>query len=107
MGLQKLITDLDMKNGYKGGVRVGFIYIKDMNNNDGGKGGAYVYEAYEAKQRVAHFRAPVCFINFLPLSLLYISILLTLDRVGCVSVPSAPHPSNRGLPVPESLQPVP
>jgi hypothetical protein len=38
-GLQKLITDLDMKNGYKGGVRVGFIYIKDMYNNDVGKGG--------------------------------------------------------------------
>ena len=48
-GLQKLITDLDMKNGYKGGVRVGFIYIKDMYNNDVGKGGAYAYEAYEAK----------------------------------------------------------
>ncbi len=38
-GLQKLITDVDMKNGYKGGVRVGFIYIKDMYNNDVGKGG--------------------------------------------------------------------
>ena len=38
-GLQKLITDLYMKNGYKGGVRVGFIYIKDMYNNDVGKGG--------------------------------------------------------------------
>jgi hypothetical protein len=25
VGLQKLITVLDMKNGYKGGVRVGFI----------------------------------------------------------------------------------
>ena len=49
MGLQKLITDLDMKYGYKGGVRVGFIYIKDMYNNDVGKGGAYDYEAYEAK----------------------------------------------------------
>ena len=31
----------------------------------------------------------------------------TLDRVGCVAVPSAPQPSTRGLPVPESLQPVP
>ena len=49
VGLQKLITDLDMKNGYKGGVRVGFIYIKDMYNNDVGMGGAYAYEAYEAK----------------------------------------------------------
>ena len=37
------------KDGYKGGVRVGFIYIKDMYNNDVGKGGAYAYEAYEAK----------------------------------------------------------
>jgi hypothetical protein len=49
VGLQKLITDLDMRNGHKGGVRVGFIYIKDMYNNDVGKGGAYAYEAYEAK----------------------------------------------------------
>ena len=48
-GLQKLITDLDMKNGYKGGVRVGFIYINDMYNNDVGKGVVYAYEAYEAK----------------------------------------------------------
>ena len=31
----------------------------------------------------------------------------TLDRVGCVAVPAAPQPSTRGLPVPESLQPVP
>ena len=49
VGLQKLITDLDMRNGHKGDVRVGFIYIKDMYNNDVGKGGAYAYEAYEAK----------------------------------------------------------
>ena len=63
VGLQKLIIDLDMRNGHKGGLKVGFIY---MYNNDGGKEGAYVYEAYEAKHRVAHFRAPVCFINFLP-----------------------------------------
>ena len=50
MGLQKLITDLDMRYGYKGGVRVWFIYIKDMYNNDvGSKGGSYDYEAYEAK----------------------------------------------------------
>ena len=48
-GLQKLITDLYMKNGYKGGVRVGFIYIKDMYNNDVGKGVVYAYEAYEVK----------------------------------------------------------
>ena len=38
VGLQKLITDLDMRNGHNGGVRVGFIYIKDMYNNDVGKG---------------------------------------------------------------------
>ena len=49
VGLQKLITDLDMRYGSKGGVRVGFIYIKEMYNNDVGKGGAYDYEAYEAK----------------------------------------------------------
>ena len=49
VGLQKLITDLDMRNGHKGGVRVGFIYIKDMYNNDVGKGVVYAYEAYEAK----------------------------------------------------------
>jgi hypothetical protein len=39
----------ERKDGYKGGVRVGFIYIKDMYNNDVGKGGAYDNEAYEAK----------------------------------------------------------
>ena len=33
----------------KGGVRVGFNYIKDMYTNDVGKGGVYAYEAYEAK----------------------------------------------------------
>ena len=48
-GLQKLITDLDMRNGHKGGVRVGFIYIKDMYNNDVSKGGICAHEAYEAK----------------------------------------------------------
>jgi len=58
VGLQKLITDLDMRNGHKGGVRVGFININDMYNNDVGKGGAYDCEAYEAKYRVAAFRAP-------------------------------------------------
>ena len=31
-----------MRNGYKGGVRVGFIYIKDMYNNNVGKGGVWV-----------------------------------------------------------------
>ncbi len=44
VGLQKLITYLDMRNGYKGGVRVGFININDMYNNDVGKGGVRVYE---------------------------------------------------------------
>ena len=39
VGLQKLITDLDMRNGYKWGVRVGFININDMYNNNVGKGG--------------------------------------------------------------------
>ena len=48
-GLQKLITDLDMKNGYKGEHRVGFININDMYNNDVGKGVVYAYEAYEVK----------------------------------------------------------
>jgi hypothetical protein len=38
-----------MRNGHKGGVRVGFIYIKDMYDNDVGKGVVYAYEAYEAK----------------------------------------------------------
>jgi len=31
----------------------------------------------------------------------------TLDRVGCMSVPSASHPLTQGLPLPESFQPVP
>ena len=49
VGLQKLITDLDMRNGHKRGVRVGFIIINDMYNNDVGKGVVYAYGAYEAK----------------------------------------------------------
>ncbi len=52
MGLQKLITGLDMKNGYKGGVGVGFNNINDMYNNDVGKGEVYAYEAYEVKYKV-------------------------------------------------------
>ena len=44
-----MITDLDMRNGHKGGVRVGFININDMYNNDVGKGGVRGYEAYEVK----------------------------------------------------------
>ena len=59
------------------GLRVGFININDMYNNDVGKGGLRVYEAYEVKQRVALVRVPFYFINLLPTSLLYISILLT------------------------------
>ena len=39
----------DLRNGYKWGVRVGFININDMYNNDVGKGGVYAYEAYEVK----------------------------------------------------------
>ena len=46
------------------GLRVGFININDMYNNDVGKGVVYAYETYEAKKRVAAFRAPVCFMNF-------------------------------------------
>jgi hypothetical protein len=46
-GLQKLITVLDRFDTYKGGVRVGFININDMYNNDVGKGVVYAYEAYE------------------------------------------------------------
>jgi hypothetical protein len=76
VGLQKLITDLDMRNGYKGGVRVVFININDMYNNDVGMGGVRVYEAYEVKQRMALVRVPFYFINLLPTSLLHISILL-------------------------------
>jgi hypothetical protein len=46
------------------GLRVGFININDMYNNDVGKGVVYAYETYEAKQRVAAFRSPVCFMTF-------------------------------------------
>ena len=31
------------------GLRVGFINVNDMYNNDVGKGVVYAYEAYEAK----------------------------------------------------------
>jgi len=39
------------KSGVGGGMglRVGFININDMYNNDVGQGGVYAYEAYEAK----------------------------------------------------------
>jgi hypothetical protein len=56
VGVQKLITDLDMRNGYKGGVRVGFINVNDMYNNHVGKGGVRVNEAYEVKQRLTLVR---------------------------------------------------
>ena len=49
VGLQKLITVLDRFDTYKGDVRVGFINLNDMYNNDVGKGGVYAYEAYEVK----------------------------------------------------------
>ena len=48
-GLQNLITVLDRFDTYKGGVRVGFININDMYNNDVGKEGAQGCEAYEVK----------------------------------------------------------
>ncbi len=50
--------------------------VKDMCNNDVGKGGVRVYEAHEVKLRVALVRVPFCFINLLPTSILYISTLL-------------------------------
>ena len=59
------------------GRRYGCININDMYKNDVGKGGAQCCEAYEVKQRVALVRVPFYFINLLPTSLLYISILLT------------------------------
>ncbi len=67
-----------MGGGMRGwmGLRVGFININDTYNNDVGKGGVRVYEAYAIKQRVALVRVPLYFINLLPTSLLYISILL-------------------------------
>ena len=46
VGLQKLMTVLDRLDTYKGVVRVGFININDMYNNDVGKAGVYAYEAY-------------------------------------------------------------
>jgi hypothetical protein len=62
--------------GLRVGLRVGFININDMYNNDVGKGGAKGCEGYEVKERVALVRVPFYFINLLPTSLLYISILL-------------------------------
>ena len=37
------------RNGWMGGRRDGFIDINDMYNNDVGRGGVRVYEAYEVK----------------------------------------------------------
>ena len=37
------------RDGRGMGLRVGFININDMYNNDVGKGVVYTYEAYEAK----------------------------------------------------------
>ena len=62
--------------GGRVGLRVGFININDMYNNDIGKWGAQGCEAYEVKQRVALVRVSFYFINLLPTSLVYISILL-------------------------------
>jgi hypothetical protein len=45
------------------------------------KGGAQGCEAYEVKERVALVRVPFYFINLLPTSLLYISILLTYMHI--------------------------
>jgi hypothetical protein len=67
------------------GLRVGFIHINNMYNNDVGKGGAQGCEAYEVKSRVALFGVPFYFINLLPTSLLYISILLSM-RSGPASL---------------------
>jgi hypothetical protein len=52
VGLAKLITDLDMRKGYMGGVRVGFVNIN------------VVYD-YEVKQRVALVRVPFSLHKFL------------------------------------------
>jgi hypothetical protein len=41
-------TTSEDNNGVMG-LRVGFININDMYNNDVGKGVVYAYEAYEAK----------------------------------------------------------
>jgi hypothetical protein len=56
--------------------------INNMYNNDVGKGGVRVCEAYEVKKRVALVRVPFYFINLLPTSLLYISQLLPEHEQG-------------------------
>ena len=40
---------LGSMGGWRDGLRVGFININDMYNNDVGQGVVYAYEAYEAK----------------------------------------------------------
>jgi hypothetical protein len=55
-----------------------------MYNNDVGKGGAQGCEAFEVKQRVALVRVPFYFINLLPTSLLYISILITHTQTHAI-----------------------
>ena len=50
------------------GAGDGLINIKDMHNNDVGKGGVRVYEGHEVKQKVALVRVPFYFINLLPTS---------------------------------------
>ena len=67
----------------RNGRRGGFINIKDIYNNDIGKGGVRVYEGHEVKYRVALVRVPFCFINLWLIPdrqssvLLYITVLLT------------------------------
>ena len=72
-----------------------------MYNNDVGKGEAQGCEACEVKQRVALVRVPFYFINLLPTSLLYISILLAYaSTVLHASVWERVRP-----PVPNTLRP--
>ena len=40
------------QTGALGGVRVGFININDMYNNDVGKGGVYAYEACQVREHI-------------------------------------------------------
>jgi hypothetical protein len=52
-GLQKLITDLDMRYG-----KVAFASLCEQH-----KGGVYVYEAYEVKKKGKNY-AVFCFAGF-------------------------------------------
>ena len=69
-------------SGRMGGLRVGFININGMYNNDVCKGGVRVYETYEVKKRVALVRAPFYFINLLPIVIVH--IVYYLRRLGSV-----------------------